>query len=74
MQKKKQLNCGIGEHDMKEYLVTVTQYHEYYVDAEDEDEAQKLGIKEFKADMRRAVADIHYDEVDVELLEEEDDE
>ena len=58
---------------MKEYLVTVTQYHEYYVDAEDEDEAQKLGIKEFKADMRRAVADIHYDEVDVELVEEEDD-
>ena len=53
-----------------EYLVTVTQYHEYYVDAEDENEAQKLGIKEFKADMRRAVADIHYDEVDVELLEE----
>ena len=39
MQKKKQLNCGIGGHDMKEYLVTVTQYHEYYVDAEDEDEA-----------------------------------
>lgn len=57
-----------------EYLVTVTQYHEYYVDAEDENEAQKLGIKEFEADMRRSVADIHYDEVDVELLEEEDDE
>jgi len=59
---------------MKEYLVVVTQYHDYYVDAEDENEAQKLGIKEFEADMRRAVADIHYDEVDVELVEEEDDE
>lgn len=58
----------------KEYLVTVTQYHEYYVDAEDENEAQKLGIKEFEADMRRAVADTHYDEVDVECCEEEDDE
>ena len=59
---------------MKEYLVTVTQYHEYYVDAENEDEAQKLGLKEFEADMRRAVADIHYDEIEVECCEEEDDE
>ena len=58
---------------MKEYVVVVTQYHDYYVDAENEDEAKKLGIKEFEADMRRAVADIHYNEVDVELVEEEDD-
>lgn len=57
-----------------EYLVTVTQYHEYYVDAESREEARELGLKDFKADMRRSVADIHYDEVDIELLEEEDDE
>ena len=58
---------------MAEYLVTVTQYHEYWVDANNENEAQKLGLEEFEADMRRAVADIHYDEVDVELLEEDED-
>lgn len=57
-----------------EYLVTVTQYHEYYVDAESREEARELGLKDFYADMRRSVADTHYDEVDVELLEEEDDE
>ena len=52
-----------------EYLVTVTQYHEYYVDAENEDEAERIGLKKFEADMRRAVADIHYDEIEVESLE-----
>lgn len=57
-----------------EYLVRVTQYHEYYVDAESREEARELGLKDFKADMRRSVVDTHYDEVDVELFEDEDDE
>lgn len=57
-----------------EYLVTVTQYHEYFVDADNEEDARKLGLADFRADMRRSVADIHFDEVEVECCEEEDDE
>ena len=55
---------------MPNYYVTVTQYHSYYVEAEDEWEAEKLGLEEFEADMRTPIADTHYDEIDVEELEE----
>ena len=52
-----------------EYLVTVTQYHEYWVDAESREEARELGLKDFYADMRRSVAYTYYDAVDVDEVE-----
>lgn len=56
---------------MPRYEVIVTQYHSYEVEADDEYEAEKLGLEEFEADMRCPIADTHYDEIDVEELDEE---
>ena len=56
---------------MPKYNVTVTQYHTYEVEAENEDDAYTLGLSEFVNAMCYPVADTHYDEVDVEELDEE---
>lgn len=55
-----------------QYLVTFTQYHEYWIDADSEEEAEKLGYRKFCAEQRIPIADTHYDEVSVELQENED--
>lgn len=50
-----------------EYKVIFVQNHEYYVDAEDEDEAEKKAYAEFKQDMtRRSRAHDVYDDVIIE--------
>ncbi len=56
---------------MARYNVIVTQYHEYEVEADDEYEAESLGIEEFRKDMYRPIAKTWYDEVEVEELDEE---
>lgn len=56
---------------MPRYEVIVTQYHSYEVEADDEYEAERLGLEEFYADMRRPIANTCYDEIDVEELDEE---
>ena len=53
------------------YKVTFVQYHEYYVEAEDETEAEDIAYKEFQTDMRRPVAKTWWDDIEVE--EREDD-
>lgn len=55
-----------------QYLVTFTQYHEYWVEANSEEEAEKLGYQKFSAEQRIPIANIYYDEVWVEPQEEED--
>ena len=56
---------------MATFRVCVTQYHSYEVEAEDEYEAERLGLEEFYADMRYPIANTSYDEIDVEELDEE---
>lgn len=56
---------------MAKYLVTVTQYHLYEVEAENATKARNLGLVEFDEDMRDPIADTHYDEVEVDVLDEE---
>lgn len=54
------------------YLVTFTQYHEHWVEANNEEEAEELGYQKFCAEQRTPIADTHYDEVSVELQEDEE--
>ena len=54
---------------MPEYNVTFTQYHNYVVEAEDENEAENLAYKEFLSDMCSSIANTSYDEVEVEEVE-----
>ena len=54
---------------MPEYNVTFIQYHNYVVEAEDENEAENLAYKEFLSDMRSPTANTSYDEVEVEEME-----
>lgn len=56
---------------MATFRVYITQYHTYEIEAEDEWEAENLALKEFEADMRCPIADTHYDEIDVEEIEED---
>lgn len=51
------------------YEVTFTRYHTYTVEAEDDDQAEKLAYKEFESDMRRPIADTYYDDVEIEEIE-----
>ena len=55
-----------------QYLVTFTQYHEYWVEADSEEKAYIVGYEEFCHNMRSPVANTHYDEVSVEPQEDED--
>ena len=54
---------------MATFRVYVTQYHSYEVEADDENEAERLGLEEFYADMRYPIANTSYDEVDVDVEE-----
>lgn len=54
-----------------QYLVMFTQYYEYLVEANSEEEAKELGYRKFSAEQRIPIADTHYDEVSVEPQEEE---
>lgn len=54
-----------------QYIVTFTQYHEYWVEANNEEEAEKHGYEMFVSDMRTPIANIGYDEVSVEPQEDE---
>ena len=51
------------------YSVVITRYNYYTVEAEDEDEAEEKAIEEYESDMRRPIANTHYDEVEVEEME-----
>lgn len=51
------------------YTVTITQYHEYTVEADDENKAIIIGIEEFEKDMRKPIAQTWYDDVEVEEKE-----
>ena len=55
---------------MKKYCVTFTTYEEYEIEAENEDEAKKLAIEELESDRYTPIADTHYDEVDINEVEE----
>lgn len=54
---------------MPQFNVTFTQYHNYVVEAEDENEAEGTAYKEFLSDMRYPVAQTWYDECEVEEME-----
>lgn len=54
---------------MPRFEVIVTQYHSYEVEAENEDEAEELGLYEFDKDMRYPVAHTHYDEIEVNEID-----
>ena len=56
---------------MATFRVYVTQYYSYEVEADDENEAERLGLEEFYADMRYPIANTSYDEIDVEEIDEE---
>lgn len=47
------------------YTVIFTQYHEYEVEAEDEEKAFNVAHREFVSDMRTPVANTNYDEVEI---------
>ena len=55
---------------MKKYSVTFTTYEEYEVEAENETEALKIAEDELRSDRGISIADTHYDESDVEEIEE----
>lgn len=55
-----------------QYLVTFTQYHEYWVEADTEEEAESRGYEKFWHDMKTPIANVMYDEVSVEPQEDED--
>ena len=59
---------------MKSYEVTFTQYSTYGVEANNEREAVDKAYHEFCRDASYPVANTHYDEVDVEEIEDEDEE
>ena len=58
---------------MARYMVTFSQYHIYYVDAKDEEEAEDIAYKDFEADMRSPIANTFYDEVEVEPEDDDED-
>ncbi len=53
------------------YTITFIQNHTYEVEADSESEAENKAYEEFASDMRRPVAQIWYDEVEIECDEEE---
>lgn len=55
---------------MKKYNVTFTTYEDYEVEAENETEALRIAEDELRSDRCRPIADTHYDESDVEEIEE----
>lgn len=60
---------------MANYAVTFCQYHVYWVEANDESEAENKAYEEFRNDMTSPVANCSYDEVIVdEIIENEEEE
>mgnify|MGYP000647516897 FL=1 len=57
---------------MKKYSVTFTTYEEYEVEAENETEAFRIAEDELRSDRCRPIADTHYDESDIEEIENEE--
>lgn len=51
---------------MNEYEVTFIKYYTYYVEAENKNEAIDIAENDFRADMRSSIADVTYDQVEVE--------
>ena len=54
---------------MAKYRVTFTTYKEYEVDAENENEALNEAERELRADRSIPISDTHYDEKDIEKIE-----
>lgn len=59
-------NKGKRERSKMEYVVTFVQNHVYFVEADDECEAEDKAYEQFRSDMRTPIANTHYDEVIVE--------
>ena len=60
---------------MANYAVTFCQYNVYWVEANDESEAENKAYEEFKSDMTSSIAHTYYDEVIVdEIIENEEEE
>lgn len=56
------------------YRVTFTQYFNYEVEAETEDEAEEIAFEDFEVDMRSPIARLYYDEVDIDPLDNDEEE
>ena len=56
---------------MTKYRVTFTTHEEYEVEAENESQAYRKAENELRSDRCRPIADIHYDERDIEKIEDE---
>ena len=56
------------------YRVTFVQNYVYQVNASNEDEAYDAAYNEYHSEMHIPVAHTHYDDLDVECLEEDEDE
>jgi hypothetical protein len=56
------------EENMSKYNITYVQYHSYTIEADNEDEAERLAYKEFEADMRYPVANLYYDDIEIECV------
>lgn len=57
---------------MPRFKVWFTQYYSYEVEAEDEDVAIDLALDDFHSEMRRPIARTHYDDCEVEEIEEDE--
>ena len=57
---------------MKKYRVIFTQYYEYEVDANNDNEAHDKAYKELEAEMRYPVANTIYDEIEIECLDDDE--
>ena len=57
---------------MPKFKVWFTQYYSYEVEAEDEDDAVGLALNDFCSEMRRPIARTHYDDCEVEEIEEDE--
>ncbi len=55
------------------YCVTFVQNNVYFVDADDDNDAERKVYDEFCSEMSYPVAHTHYDECDVECLDDEED-
>jgi hypothetical protein len=56
------------------YRVTFTQYYEYEVEAETDDEAEEIAFEDFEAAMRSPIARLYYDDVEIDPLDDEEEE
>ena len=54
---------------MGKYNITYVQYHSYTIEADNEDEAERLAYKEFESDMRYPVASTYYDNIEIECVD-----